>query len=50
VIEKELKTMNSKAIKLNGRFISMKLNPTKSKTQNIDGPFAVLDFLNLQIK
>mgnify|MGYP006995457689 CR=1 FL=1 len=38
--------MNSKAIKLNGRFLSMKLNPNAPKTnqqQPRDMPFFVLD-------
>lgn len=34
--------MNSKSMKLNGRFVSMKLNPNKSKTQAQDGPFIML--------
>lgn len=42
VIDKEIKSMNSKAIKLNGKFISMKLNPNKTKTQAQDGPFLML--------
>lgn len=42
--------MSSKALKLNGRFISMKLNPNKSKTQQQDGPFIMLDSLTTQLK
>jgi hypothetical protein len=43
--------MNSKSMKLNGRFISMKLNPNKSlKGQSQDGPFIFLDYLNTIIK
>jgi hypothetical protein len=42
--------MNSKSIKLNGKFVGMKLNPTKSKTQGQDGPFMMLESLSTQIK
>jgi hypothetical protein len=42
--------MNTKCIKLNGRFISMKLNPNKLKGQTQDGPFIMLDSLNTIIK
>jgi dynein heavy chain len=49
-IDKEVKAMNSKSIKLNGKFIGMKLNQTKSKTQSQDGPFMMLDSLSTQIK
>ena len=51
IIEKEIKTMNNKSLKLNGRFISMKLNPNKTtKTQAQDGPFVMLESLNGTIK
>jgi hypothetical protein len=42
--------MNSKSIKLNGKFVGMKLNPTKSKTQGQDGPFTMLESLSTQVK
>ena len=44
--------MNSKALKLNGRFISMKLNPN-SNTKNGPGrdkPFMVLEDVNSFVK
>lgn len=50
VIDKEIKTANSKALKLNGRFVSMKLYPVKAKGQQVEGPFLVLESLNNTIK
>lgn len=50
VIDKEIKAMNTKASKLNGRFTSMKLYPVKAKGQQPEGPFNVLDNLGTIIK
>ena len=42
--------MNSKAIKLNGRFNSMKIEKTKSKNQTLEGPLKMIDTLSGQVK
>jgi hypothetical protein len=42
--------MNSKVMKLNGRFSSMKLYPVKGKGQQPEGPFVVLESLGTTIK
>lgn len=42
--------MNSKTLKLNGRFTGMKLYPNKGKVLQPEGPFAVIEHLSTTIK
>ena len=50
-LEKEIKGMNSKTMKLTGRFSSMKTDKSKTaKNVQLEGPLRVLDSLSMQIK
>lgn len=52
-IEKEIKSMNSKTIKLTNRFSSMssaKRDEKNKKAQVLQGPLKMLDWLSNQVK